>query len=632
MTQNIESKRAYRVDKYSIIVTICFFLIASYVAFFHHNYWTFDVDGIYYLLAGQEILSGNEENVVMLHAPVGGSILFASLNLVFNDGFSVIKAISVLSATGMVFFSFYIIRNFFDTKTSLLGQLFFALNPWVFLFAIQARNEILPVFLVMAATFFITKKDIKLHDVIIIGCLVGAATEIRYQSAFILVAFVVFLLIRNKKIRTNLLYAALLILLFTVVASPAFLYNYFTHGTFLDEVDPSRYIADRSKFTTEEWKDDVFQQSQKGLSSGIFVDFDLWAKNYFYNLLYGVPNSLFGFENKVSASLIPAIPILGAIPVLGGLIYSLKITPSKKTLITILSTAAITTALVFLLGDFKDHFFAIVIIPLIVIGILNIKNIDRNFIPLLLMPIFFSLAISIIPVRGPHHFLFIWISFATLSAIFFTKMIPEMYKLRNSIKKRKFKINYSLRVILILLFVLFVLINITYSYIQLRVLSTDEPFIGIQDELKRIQENQPLEKVGIEIKEISDVLAKEPGIEDRFVGASLVYAAYLDSNRVFFSYIEGPDNDTIENYITRKNWSSYDIHYSNLHSWPLDRHDKYNNLPDYLIYPPSENYHDYLKKLENPNDSEVPSNFELIYKGSRGTMVYKISHIEGNDV
>ena len=619
-------------SKYAIIVTACFFLAASYVAFFHHNYWTFDVDGIYYLLAGQEILSGNGENVVMLHSPVGGSILFASLNLVFNDGFFVIKAISVLSATGMVFFSFYIIRNVFDTKTSLLGQLFFALNPWVFLFAIQARNEIFPVFLVMAATFFITKKEIRLYDVIMIGCLVGAATAIRYQSVFILVAFVIFLLIQNKKFRTNLLYAVILILLFTAVSSPVFLYNYFTHGTFLDEVDPSRYIADRSKFTTEEWKDDVFQQSQKGLVSGILIDFDLWLKNYFYNLFYGVPNGLFGFENKVSASLIPAIPILGAIPVLGGLIYSLKIPASKKTLMTVMATAAITTAFVFLLGNFQDHFFAIIIMPLIIIGILNIKNIDRNFIPLLLMPIFFSLAISIIPVRGPHHFLFIWISIAALSAIFFTKMIPEMYKLRNSINKRKFKINYSIKVVLILLFVLFIFINITYSYIQLRILSTDESFVSIQDELRRIQENEPFEKVGIEIKEISDVLAKEPGIENSFVGGSLVYAAYLDSNRVFFSYSEGPDKDTIENYITRKNWSSYDIHYSNLHSWPLDRHDKYNNLPDYLIYPPSENYHDYLKKLENPDNPEIPSNFELIYKGSRGTMVYKISHNEGNDV
>ena len=349
-------------------------------------------------------------------------------------------------------------------------------------------------------------------------------------------------------------------------------------------------------------------------------------------MFYKQPASLFGFENKVSASLIPAIPILGAIPVLGGLIYSLKISASKKTLMTVMATAAITTAFVFLLGNFQDHFFAIIIMPLIIIGILNIKNIDRNFIPLLLMPIFFSLAISVIPVRGPHHFLFIWISIATLGAIFFTKMIPEMYKLRNPINKRKFKINYSIRVVLILLFVLFIFINITYSYIQLRILSTDESFVSIQDELRRIQENEPFEKVGIEIKEISDVLAKEPGIENSFVGGSLVYAAYLDSNRVFFSYSEGPDKDTIENYITRKNWSSYDIHYSNLHSWPLDRHDKYNNLPDYLIYPPSENYHDYLKKLENPDNPEIPSNFELIYKGSRGTMVYKISHNEGNDV
>ena len=182
----------------------------------------------------------------------------------------------------------------------------------------------------------------------------------------------------------------------------------------MDEVDPSRYIADRSKFTNEEWKDDVFQQSQKGLASGILIDFDLWLKNYFYNLFYGIPNGLFGFENKVSASLIPAIPILGAIPVLGGLIYSLKISASKKTLMTVMATAAITTAFVFLLGNFQDHFFAIIIMPLIIIGILNIKNIDRNFIPLLLMPIFFSLAISVIPVRGPHHFLFIWISIATL--------------------------------------------------------------------------------------------------------------------------------------------------------------------------------------------------------------------------
>ena len=475
MAQNIESKRVYRVDKYSIIVTVCFFLVASYVAFFHHNYWTFDLDGIYYLLAGQEILSGNEENVVMLHSPVGGSILFASLNLVFNDGFSVIKAISVLSATGMVFFSFYIIRNVFDTKTSLLGQLFFALNPWVFLFAIQARNEIFPVFLVMAATFFITKKEIMLYDVIMIGCLVGAATAIRYQSAFILVAFVIFLLIQNKKFRTNLLYAVILILLFTAVSSPVFLYNYFTHGTFLDEVDPSRYIADRSKFTTEEWKDDVFQQSQKGLVSGILIDFDLWLKNYFYNLFYGVPNGLFGFENKVSASLIPAIPILGAIPVLGGLIYSLKITPSKKTLITILSTATITTALVFLLGDFKDHFFAIVIIPLIVLGFQNIQKLDKKLLLLIIIAVIFSIIMAHLPLRSYKHFLYLWIFLAPLCSIFFVSLIPRLvFKIQNSKLSftEIFKIQKSTKITISVIISLILLVNLGYSYVTIEVIAT----------------------------------------------------------------------------------------------------------------------------------------------------------------
>ena len=627
----INSSEAYSDRKYYVLITVGFFLVTTCISLFYHNFWTiFDQDGLIYLSGGRQIIAGVGENTSFLNAGPAGPVLFASLESVLKDSLFSIKIVSILSGTAIVFFSYMVFKNIFSTKIAIVGQLFVAFNPWIGILSISSVNDLFPIFMSIFSLYFITKKDIKLIDIIFSGAVLGIGFMFRSQPAIFLLAIIVFLIILKKKPKFKISAVGLLIVFFILCCSPMLLYNYTVHDKILDS-NSNYYVAAHSKYYTQEWKDFLLDNMDKD-SSAIFSNPGLFIKNYFYNLFYGQPSNLFGFENKVSASLIPAIPILGAIPVLGGLIYSLKITPSKKTLITILSTAAITTALVFLLGDFKDHFFAIVIIPLIVIGILNIKNIDRNFIPLLLMPIFFSLAISIIPVRGPHHFLFIWISFATLSAIFFTKMIPEMYKLRNSIQKRKFKINYSLKVILILLFLLFVLINITYSYIQLRVLSTDEPFIGIQDELKRIQENQPLEKVGIEMKEISDILAKEPGIEDRFVGGSLVYAAYLDSNRVFFSYIEGPDNDTIENYITRKNWSSYDIHYSNLHSWPLDRHDKYNNLPDYLIYPPSENYHDYLKKLENPNNSEIPSNFELIYEGSRGTMVYKISHIEGNDV
>ena len=626
MAQRIESRRSYNIDKYPIIITICFFLAASYVAFFHHNYWTFDSDGVHYLLVGKEILAGNGENVRIINAPIGGSILFASLDLFFNDGFSVIKGIAVLSGAGMVFFSYYIIRNIFDSKTSLLGQLFFAINPWLFLFAIQARNELLPVFLAVIATYIITKKNLQLHHLIIIGCILGAAFMIRYQALFILLAFVVFLIIRNKKIRTNVWHASFLIAFFLLAFSPIPFYNYSTHGSFLDQVDQNGYVGMRSHYLTPEWQEAVLNQAGNGLLAGALVDTYLYLKNYFYNLLYGIPNNLFGFENKVSASLIPMIPILGAIPVLGGLIYSLKVSASKKTLIAVMSTAGITTALVFLLGSFQDHFFAIIIMPIIVIGILNFKNIENNFKPLLLLSLLFLIGMAIIPVRGPIHFAPVWILIATLSAIFFVKVTPEIHGLKNSVNKSKYLKNIRRNAPLIFLFLLILSSNFAYSYVTLRVWSTGEFFVSINDEYERIIQNEPFEKIGMEMEEIASVLSKEPGIKDSYVGTDFVYAAYLDSNRIFFTWVEGPENDTIENYITRENWNKYWSDYSYHTSWPMDRYSKFYQLPDYLIYPPNENHHEFLNKLEDPNNPEIPDNFELIYKSSRGTMVYKIYH------
>ena len=118
--QNVESKRLHHFNKYPIIVTFCFFLVVSYVAFFHHNYWTFDIDGYFYLEAGKQILSGDGQNVKIIHAGPGGPVLFAVLDSVLHDGFFVVKLVSVLSGTGMVFFSYYIIRYIFDSKKAFL--------------------------------------------------------------------------------------------------------------------------------------------------------------------------------------------------------------------------------------------------------------------------------------------------------------------------------------------------------------------------------------------------------------------------------------------------------------------------------------------------------------------------------
>ena len=58
--------------KISLILTLVFFLITFYVAFFHNTSWIVDADGTGYLHAGEEILRGNAKNVKILDAPLGG--------------------------------------------------------------------------------------------------------------------------------------------------------------------------------------------------------------------------------------------------------------------------------------------------------------------------------------------------------------------------------------------------------------------------------------------------------------------------------------------------------------------------------------------------------------------------------
>ncbi len=50
----------------------------------------------------------------------------------------------------------------------------------------------------------------------------------------------------------------------------------------------------------------------------------IFFKNYFYNLFYGNPDKLFNFNSINNFSIIPIIPYLGIIPVLGGLMYLMR--------------------------------------------------------------------------------------------------------------------------------------------------------------------------------------------------------------------------------------------------------------------------------------------------------------------
>ena len=635
--QSTEFRKKIVNQKFPLLITFCFLIIVSYVAFFHHNFWIVDHDGIIYLTAGEQILNGDGKNVLLVNAPVGGPIMYAGINSFFNDGFFTMKLVSVLSSTGMVFLSYNIMRNVFDSKIALAGQLLFAFFPWVGLFAIQADNEMFPLFLIMFSLYFITKKHLRTYEIIIIGSLIGIAFMVRAQPIVVLFTAIIYLLIRNSNIRLNLYHVGLILAFFIIFVSPLIVYNFSVHENLID-VDSNFYMSMRYKYQTPEWHDEVVRSIGKGTLEGISVDFNLFLKNYFYNQFSSAPNYLFGFENKVNSSLIPYIPYIGLIPVLGGVVYILKIRPNKINSIILISVSSLTAFLIFLVGDFDTHFFAIVIMPLLVLGIINFRNANRNFTPLLILPVVFTITLSIIHLRAPEHFLIILISIIAISAIFIMEVIPKIIRIKTKNYDDLFSGN--VKIIIIIIISLILVGNLGYSYVTFKISSSGIPFTNIQDEISFISQNRQIEQIGLGWKPLIDELKKQPGIEESVIMSNYLYLSYhIQSKSVFATFNEGPENDSIENYILRKNWNDIELMNSNIRSNPIDRHNIIKPTPDYIIYTPTTSYLktegwqppdqlEYLKILSDPNNKEIPSNFELIYQSDlpQKVIVYKINH------
>ena len=627
-------------QKIPILVTLAFFLITSYVAAFHNNYWVVDHDGIIILHIGEEILAGNGKNVQLHNAPVGGPVIYAFLNLFFNDGFNLLKSIAVLSASGAVFFSYFILKNIFNRKIALVGLLFFAFNPWLGFFAIQAENELLPIFLISISFYFITKKELKLRDMIIVGVLLGIAATIRYQTFVVLISFIIFLLLQSRKIRYNFFFAIIVLLVFLIPLSPLIFYNYTTHESIFDS-SSAYFMTSSYQYQYPEWKEQLLQIEIANGSTvdAIFVDFDLFLKNYFYNFLYNFPDRVFNFgSDHLNTSLINSVPFIGLIPVIGGFIYLCKIKINKNNLIIISSSAIVSALIIFLIGDINIHFFAIIGIPLFLLGLFNFKNIQTNALPLLILVAMFILIMSMVLLRVGEHFFIMWFSWAMLGGIFFAEVLPKLFK---KIQPGKIKSNSPKITFLVvgIIISLILLSNLGYGYVLFRATSTNEPFISVEDEFAKLFQNTPSELPGKEIKKIGDVLNKQPDIENSYVMVThFHYAYYINGKTVQGTFSEGIPNDTFENYVTRENWTETEIFQSNIHSFPIDRQDINKPKPDYLIYALNEldggaGQHEYLKNLGNPDSSTIPSNFELLYFSNAANSihaVYKINYEDDN--
>lgn len=624
-----------RNNKYPLIVTLGFFLMTSYITFFHHDYW-FEYDGIYYLHQGEEALKGNGENGRLIGSTIVGPIIYAVTNYIIKDGFLTLKLFALFGGTLIIFVSYFIIRNIFDWKIALVGQLLIAVNARFILQTTWAINEQLSLLFIFLSLYFMTKKQLRVIEIILIGILLGISFIIRYQGLFVVISFLIFLIIRNKNYRINLMHCGFVVGIFLIIASPLFLYNYFTYGKIMDS-DPNYYILD-SKFQTQEWRNILLNASAHERDiSGIFLDIDLFLKNYFYNLFYHNANSLFNFNTWINLSVMPMIPFLGIVPILFSVIYILKIKFTKKILLGVIGSFLLVVILIIQLGDIKNHFFALIIIPIIFLGVLHIRHIEKNLLPLLILSVVFFVGTSIIPIPRADQLFPMWMIVPILSSLFLVEIVPKRLsnvKLTNHSKELAWKVA-------VILVILVLLGNVIFSYRTILVYFYGELPSDLKNELNKFFNTEPRHQAGKEIKEIGDILAKQPGIKHSYVMSdSVAYSYYAKSKFLFTSFQGGIRGDAINKFVTRENWSDYDVYFSNLNSHPPDRKNIYRPIPDYIIYhKPREAYdinpldreknqYEDLKILADPTNPKIPSNFEFLYKDNRtGVTVYKINHI-----
>ena len=606
------------VNTVSVIIVIIFFISTSYVAFVIDNP-SMDHLIIDYYYAGKQTLDGDRESVYLASTPIGWSILLASADNIINDVFITAKLFSVFFATGILVLSFFIIKNIFDKQLALLVQTLLAITPFFHVEAILTHSEMVPVFLIFLSFYFITKKKLVGRDLILCGIFLGLASMLRYQAILVAISCIPFFLIQYKKIHIT---KTIIFLIFFIIAfSPLLIYNFLTFGTFV-ESDTSLYLTAFPQIAEDPAWEQTFAERAKGVSSTMFVSIDENViQNYFHNLFVSNPHRIFQFTHDIQNwSPIPLIQYIGIPIILGGAIITFNRHIEKKEIIFLISISLIM--LIFLImSGYAEYFFMAIIIPILIFGIRSIKRIESNVLPLLIIPVCFFTMISIITIKHPFDLFGILLIPPTLTALFILKVIPKITQFRQGQNKKTIHV----RIIIIFVISIIIISNLVFSYELHAMLLFDDNF-DVKD-IFREKHNYEL-SMAKEVKEIGEMLSKEPNIEDKYIMTDgNAFAYYANSKYVFVQFKEGPGDATIMEYVTRQGWSDFEIAFSNIECIPNDRYNKYNPIPDYLIYLDKQNKIPSLQILKNPDDPNIPANFELLYGNDKsGIFVYKISH------
>ncbi len=630
MSSTVSSFRDNKLTFYPIILTGLFGIISFYILFFHHPYW-FEFDSIVYYKTGLQILEGGGFNVKQFDTPVGGPVFFGIADSFINNGFLTIKIITIFSSMGIVFFSFYTVRNIFSYRIALASQLLVIFSAQLLWQSSHLMNDIFPFFLISAALYFATKTNLKLIDLVIIGILLGVTSMMRVYGLLAFISILLYLVIQSNEKKKKIFNLVIFTCIFLIALSPLIIYNYNTHDTIFDS-SSTLFMTRWYTFQTPEWHNamELVVINEKPLN--IFLDFPLFLKNYFYNLLYHNSSILFNFNSIDNISIIPIIPYIGIIPVFLGFITCMNQTITKRSMLIIISAVGIASIIVGIFGNFQIHFMLLIILPIVSFGIINIRKTKENLIPLLIFPLIFLVGVSIVNLGRGYQFFPIFISLAMFSAVFIFQTVPQIITKIYSYKKNESK--GKIIKITITILTIIIIINAGYSFKVVQYSLYDNVVISSLEEF--FIQNEKITPKGLEYKIIGDILAQEQNIEDSYVMSDhSAYSFYSNSKYLHTQFFEGKAGNSINEFILREDWTDFQRFVSNLHSMPMDRHDLVDPRLDYLVYQPQNHINPYLttdraKELEtilsNPNHEKIPDNFEVMYRSTESKIIlYKIN-------
>ena len=623
MQHNIEKENFIKKNSIPIVISLVFLIAISYISFFHYQFM-FNSDGLSYLRFGEQIISGTGHNVQIINAPMGGPVIYATVNHFIQDGFLTLKLFSIICGTVIVFVSYFIIKNIFNRKIAILGQILIVFSPALQTRAVLATNELLALVLIISSFYFLTKNNLKKTDLIFSAILIGLALDIRFQAIAIFFSVIIFLLIKRSNLRKKSAEIILFSIVVFLLVAPVLVYNHYTHDSFFEgtNINFYNYLETNKSQTTESLNTNQFYT----IESNVFI------QEYLQNLFFHNPNLVFNFVGENAISIIPIVPFLGIIPILGGFLYLVSDKIDKKSILQSLIIGAITFTVVLIFGDLKLHFFAIIIIPLIFLGIINIRKFEKNVLFMLIVAASTFLVLSVVSLDRADHLFPLWITFSILTSVMLLNGINTILsKIRLSERK--------IFAVILTIIILIILSNVLFSYKSFEILLYGAEFTSIENEIKKIfQDTGQQEQIGYESKLIGDLLAKEDGIENKYVMArSTIFSYYSDSKYLHSYFHEGIKGDSLISFVTRENWSYSDLKISNVGSYPADRLNQINPIPDYIVY--TKYTDEYLNTegikygqasdlliLVDPLNPKIPDNFELLYKSDETeTVVYRIN-------